>query len=459
MIEFLRAISVLEFGVNPTGALSLFTLAMQILFVIGLAGIFRKAGVHPLWALVPCYRMFVLAKCANREAEGKVLFLVELIYEGLDLILLATNVVIFDTSLSILMLIISLSLYIILRIYNLRVFQGLDEVYGRKRRHIWMWLLFRGFAGLRTGYSKKLLPSIKVEDLGNQSLTAIIGQREVQATDTGLSINLEERTVRDFLHKKYLLRDIHMNIKPGHMVLLLGGSGAGKSTFLNAVNGYEKANATILLNGKDVYKDYNQVKYDIGFVPQQNLMRDKDTVENTLNDAAKLRLPLSVRETDLKARENEVLDIFGLSQSRKSMVGHLSGGQLRRLSISMEFVSNPSLFILDEPDSGLDGVMARELMMQLRKIADRGKIVIVITHTPDRVIDLFDDVIVLAKDKDRVGRLAFFGPVEEARTFFDRPDMEKIVMAINGKNVGGEGRADEFIEKYAQSEYAEVANG
>ena len=459
MIEFLRAISVLEFGVNPTGALSLFTLAMQILFVIGLAGIFRKAGVHPLWALVPCYRMFVLAKCANREAEGKVLFLVELIYEGLDLILLATNVVIFDTSLSILMLIISLSLYIILRIYNLRVFQGLDEVYGRKRRHIWMWLLFRGFAGLRTGYSKKLLPSIKVEDLGNQSLTAIIGQREVQATDTGLSINLEERTVRDFLHKKYLLRDIHMNIKQGHMVLLLGGSGAGKSTFLNAVNGYEKANATILLNGKDVYKDYNQVKYDIGFVPQQNLMRDKDTVENTLNDAAKLRLPLSVREADLKARENEVLDIFGLSQSRKSMVGHLSGGQLRRLSISMEFVSNPSLFILDEPDSGLDGVMARELMMQLRKIADRGKIVIVITHTPDRVIDLFDDVIVLAKDKDRVGRLAFFGPVEEAKTFFDRPDMEKIVMAINGKNVGGEGRADEFIEKYAQSEYAEVANG
>ena len=60
---------------------------------------------------------------------------------------------------------------------------------------------------------------------------------------------------------------------------------------------------------------------------------------------------------------------------------------LLALKGAMEFLSNPSLFILDEPDSGLDGVMARELFVQLRKIADTGKIVIVITHTPDRVID------------------------------------------------------------------------
>ena len=299
---------------------------------------------------------------------------------------------------------------------------------------------------------------MKVEDLREKSLAAISGGT-VDPTDTGLSVNLEERTVSDFMHKKCLLRDIHLNIKPGHMVLLLGGSGAGKTTFLNAVNGYEKANAKVFLNGTDVYANYKKIKYDIGFVPQQNLIRGKDTVENTVNDASKMRLPLSVRKKDMIARENEVLEIFGLAQSRKSMVEKLSGGMLRRLSIAIEFVSNPSLFILDEPDSGLDGVMARELMIQLRKIADQGKIVIVITHTPDRVIDLFDDVIVLARDKDRVGRLAFYGPIDEARAFFDRQEMEKIVMAVNAKNVGGEGRADEFIEKYAKCGNAEVANG
>ena len=462
MIEFLSIIAVLEFGVTVTGPLSLFTLVMQVLFVIGLTGIFRKAGVHPLWALVPCYRLFVLAECADREAEGRVLFLIELIYESLGLILFAADTS-YDKSLSIILLIINIALLIILRIYNLRVFQGLDEVYGRKRSHIWMWLLFRGFAGLRTGYSKKLSPSIKVTDLAEQSISALSGQREVKATDTGLSINLEDKTIMvgsfPKRKKRCLLRDIHLNIKPGHMVLLLGGSGSGKTVFLNAVSGYEKANARILLNGTDIYKNYSQVKYDIGFVPQQNLMRLKDRVDSTLNDAAKLRLPLSVRKADLKARENEVLDIFGLIPSKTNMVEKLSGGKQRRLSIAMELVSNPSLFILDEPDSGLDGIMARELMSQLRKIADQGKIVIVITHTPDRVIDLFDDVIVLARDKDRTGRLAFFGPIDDARAFFGRSEMENIVMAINPKDSGGEGRADEFIEKYAQSGYAEVANG
>ena len=462
MIEFLSIIAVLEFGVTVTGPLSLFTLVMQVLFVIGLTGIFRKAGVHPLWALVPCYRLFVLAECADREAEGRVLFLIELIYESLGLILFAADTS-FDKSLSIILLIINIALLIILRIYNLRVFQGLDEVYGRKRSHIWMWLLFRGFAGLRTGYSKKLSPSIKVTDLAEQSISALSGQREVKATDTGLSINLEDKTIMvgsfPKRKKRCLLRGIHLNIKPGHMVLLLGGSGSGKTVFLNAVSGYEKANARILLNGTDIYKNYSQVKYDIGFVPQQNLMRLKDRVDSTLNDAAKLRLPLSVRKADLKARENEVLDIFGLIPSKTNMVEKLSGGKQRRLSIAMELVSNPSLFILDEPDSGLDGIMARELMSQLRKIADQGKIVIVITHTPDRVIDLFDDVIVLARDKDRTGRLAFFGPIDDARAFFGRSEMENIVMAINPKDSGGEGRADEFIEKYAQSGYAEVANG
>jgi ABC-type multidrug transport system ATPase subunit len=104
---------------------------------------------------------------------------------------------------------------------------------------------------------------------------------------------------------------------------------------------------------------------------------------------------------------------------------------------------------MDEPDSGLDGVAARKLFEKLRDIADEGKIVIVITHTPDRVIDLFDDVIVLAKDATRTGRLAYYGPVKEAYDFFGKESMEDILLSINQKDEGGEGRADEFVEKYA----------
>ena len=202
-----------------------------------------------------------------------------------------------------------------------------------------------------------------------------------------------------------------------------------------------------------MYTQYKKMQYEVGFVPQAEMMRGKNTVLNTLMDAAKLRLPMDVPAADRKKRVYEVMEIFGLTPVKNNLVEKLSGGQKKRLSISMEFISNPSLFILDEPDSGLDGVMARELFEQLRKIADTGKIVIVITHTPDRVIDLFDDVIVLAKDSARTGRLAFYGSIEEARQFFGRDRMEQIVKSVNRKEEGGDGLADEFVMKYAEVQH------
>jgi ABC-type multidrug transport system ATPase subunit len=98
--------------------------------------------------------------------------------------------------------------------------------------------------------------------------------------------------------------------------------------------------------------------------------------------------------------------------------------------------------------------MARELMQQLRKTADTGKIVIVITHTPDRVIEFFDDVIVLAKDSARTGRLAFYGSIREAREFFGCEKMEEIVKLVNRPEEGGAGMADAFIAKYMEVQHA-----
>ena len=269
----------------------------------------------------------------------------------------------------------------------------------------------------------------------------------------GLSVHLKERTVTDFGKKICLLKDIAMNIPPNSLVLLLGGSGAGKTTLINAVIGYEQADAKILLNGVDVYEDYDRVKHKIGFVPQQNLIRAKDTVINTVGDAAKMRLPVSVTKQERDKMIQEDMDLLGLTSGQSGLVSKKSGGQLRRICIAMELVTDPALFILDEPDSGLDGVISREIFTKLRQIADEGRIVIVITHTPDRVIDLFDKVIVLAKDSNKTGRLAFYGSPQEAKEFFGKESMEQVVMSVNGKEEGGEGRADELVEKYA----AEVA--
>ncbi len=265
----------------------------------------------------------------------------------------------------------------------------------------------------------------------------------------GLSIRIDERSVHSALKKVTLLKDINLEVEPGNMVLILGGSGAGKSTFVNAVTGYEKAKATITEGGVDYYKQYDQVRHRVGFVPQENLLREEDTVLMTLRNAAELRLPAGLPREEMDRRIRLVLETFGLTGLEEEQVAKLSGGQKKRLSICTEFVASPALFILDEPDSGLDGIMAMELMENLRLIACQGHIVMVITHSPDRVAHLFDKVIVLAKGtRNRVGQLAFYGGIREARDFFGTDSLENVVKRINARNEGGEGRADEFIEKY-----------
>ncbi len=423
-------------------------IATSVLYMFGLWGIFRKCGITPWHALVPCLRDAALGKVVGMEREGRVLAFTS----GLSILLEWANLFIDHQTGNLLISLLEIILGLIHLVYLAKIYLLLIEVFDRKKPWILLWVLLEWLTALLWGWMKAFRPLWKAEEMKDSAANFFSGSKAA-VLDQGLTVNLEERTASDFFKKKYLLRDIHMYVRPGHMVLLLGGSGAGKTTYINAVNGYEKARAEVVLNGQNMYKNYKDMQYDIGFVPQLDLMRGSDTVFRTLMDAATLRLPSSFSRAERQARVEEVMEIFGLAPVKNSLVVKLSGGQRKRLSIAMEFISNPTLFILDEPDSGLDGVMARELFQQLRGIADQGKIIIVITHTPDRVIDLFDDVIVLAKDANRTGRLAFFGSIGEARTFFGKEKMEEIVKSVNRKEEGGEGRADEFILKYAEVQH------
>ena len=442
---------ILEFLVQVllNANLDAFSISWNCLTIVGLWGIFRKCGVKGWWALVPLAREYKLGMCAGRESEGRVLtVVVGLMNVGNAAALFLDQ----ESSLYLFIAAMVFMLLVIQFIYTIRIELGLIEVFGQKKWWIIPWALLDNIVAPLWGFHKKFQPLWTVEDIQSEASNFFSGSK-AQVLDQGLTVNLEERTATEFFKKKYLLRDIHMYIQPGRMVLLLGGSGAGKTTYLNAVNGYEKAKAEVVLNGTNMYKHYKEMQYDIGFVPQLDLMRGSDSVYRTLIDAASLRLPKDFSAADRNNRVEEVMKIFGLTPVKDNLVSKLSGGQRKRLSIAMEFISNPSLFILDEPDSGLDGVMARELFQQLRMIADQGKIIIVITHTPDRVIDLFDDVIVLAKDAKRTGRLAYFGPIAEAREFFGKEKMEEIVKSVNRQEEGGEGRADEFILKFAEVQH------
>ena len=269
----------------------------------------------------------------------------------------------------------------------------------------------------------------------------------------GLSVWIEERNVWLRAKKKTLLRDIRLNILPGSMVLILGGSGAGKTTFMNAVMGYEPAEGEIRYKGTDIYQEYERMKYEIGYVPQEDLLRKNDSVYDTLLNAARMRLPVMEKE-EYDRHVEETLHMLGLERLRDALVVKLSGGQRKRLSIAVEYVGNPSLFFLDEPDSGLDGTMARQLWENLRSIADQGKIVMVISHSPDRAFKLFDKIIVLAKNSEEEGRLVYYGSPKDACAFFEVDDLEGIMRRINYTEEGGEGLADFYIDKYETASQA-----
>ncbi len=268
---------------------------------------------------------------------------------------------------------------------------------------------------------------------------------------SALHISIIERNVWRRTKKKTILKDIQLDIANGEMVLILGGSGAGKTTFLNAVMGYEKAEGQIQYDGMDIYREYERMKYEIGYVPQQDLLRMNDNVYDTLLNAAQMRLPTNYTQAEYEQRVEQTLNVLGLTRERDSLVSKLSGGQRKRLNIATQYIGNPSLFFLDEPDSGLDGTMARALMENLRVIADENKIVLVISHSPDRAADLFDKIIVLAKGNDDCGHLVFYGSPAESKRFFGVETLERIVGRINRPDEGGEGMADHYISLFERS--------
>jgi len=211
-----------------------------------------------------------------------------------------------------------------------------------------------------------------------------------------------------------LLNDISLSIQPREFVAIAGVSGGGKSTLLDALNGFRPATSgTVLVNGNDLYKNFNVYRTEIGYVPQKDIVHLELTVEEALNYAAQLRMPADTTKAERRQRVDEVLEDLGLSCRRKVPVKTLSGGQLKRVSIGVELLTKPSLFFLDEATSGLDPGTEAELMQLLRKLADQGRTILLITHATENVM-LCDLVVFMAKG----GNLAYFGPPQEAPQYF-----------------------------------------
>ncbi|MEM8925757.1 MAG: FHA domain-containing protein [Actinomycetota bacterium] len=219
-----------------------------------------------------------------------------------------------------------------------------------------------------------------------------------------------------------ILSDVSFTLPAGSMTAVIGPSGSGKSTLLNALTGRRPADTgRVLLGGRDLYASDEGLGRRIGFVPQDDPVHLTLTVRHALSAAAELRLTSDATKAEIGENVERVASELGLTERLDTRVQALSGGQRKRVSVGYELVGEPQALILDEPTSGLDPGMERDLMANLRRLADKGTTAIVVTHSVQSV-ELCDLVIVLAPG----GRLAFIGPPDKVVNHFKCPDMASV---------------------------------
>lgn len=271
------------------------------------------------------------------------------------------------------------------------------------------------------------------------------------ATEPGLDVNLVETHVPDKFKKKVLLKDINLSIDKGDFALIIGGSGAGKSTFMNSILGKYDIVGNIMIGGRPTGGDQNLTSA-IAYVPQTLPLRKEERLIDVVTDTCLLRCKTKMNNDQRRQFILNTLESLGLRGKADMEIKKLSGGEQRRAAIANEVVTDSSIFFLDEPDSGLDPKSGMELMNNLKALSDKGKIVMLISHNyasypcPEKI---YSKIIILAKsNRDGIGRLAFAGSVEEALNFFNVEELKDITKLINPVSENGEGRADEFVDKY-----------
>jgi ABC-type multidrug transport system ATPase subunit len=222
-----------------------------------------------------------------------------------------------------------------------------------------------------------------------------------------------------------LLNDISLVIPPRMFVAIVGGSGAGKSMLMNALSGLHPARGTVLYNGVNYYRNRAAFSTQLGYVPQDDIVHRDLTVERALYYGARLRLPGDFSREQIQWRVDEVLADVEMTERRNLLVSKLSGGQRKRVSIALELLVHPGVFFLDEPTSGLDPGLDRKMMSLLRRLADKGHTIVLVTHATNN-INSCDYVCFLAQG----GRLVYFGPPDEAKTYFEKTDFAEIYSTL-----------------------------
>lgn len=224
----------------------------------------------------------------------------------------------------------------------------------------------------------------------------------------------------NFQSGKIGLHEINFIEQSGKLIGVMGGSGAGKSTFLNVLNGnYTPSSGSVTINGVDLHREKSKLEGVIGFVSQDDLLIEELTVFQNLYFNAKLCFN-DLSESQLKKKVLDLLSDIGLSDAKNLKVGSplektISGGQRKRLNIALELIRQPAVMFVDEPTSGLSSRDSENIMDMLKELALKGKLIFVVIHQPSSdIFKMFDKLMIL----DQGGYPIFSGNPIDAVVYF-----------------------------------------
>lgn len=244
------------------------------------------------------------------------------------------------------------------------------------------------------------------------------------------SETLRARGVGLTVPQRRLLHPSSLEVSTGELVALIGSSGTGKTTLLRALAGVSEPTEGDVVLGEDRLSERSS---DVGYLPVGQTVHERLTVREALDYAAALRLPASLPAEELAARAEEVLAELRLTDRADTRIGSLSGGESKRAAVAVELIGRPAMLLLDEPATGLDPGLERRLMAILRRVADQGRGVVVVTHATSSLA-LCDTVAVMGHG----GRLAFTGSPDGVLEHFGVDAFDEIYTALEQEADGEE---------------------
>jgi len=284
----------------------------------------------------------------------------------------------------------------------------------------------------------------KVKGITKISLTdkIYIGRHQLSLRGEAKDLSEELAITAIGIEKTYsngvkALKRMDLSVPSKSLLAVMGPSGCGKSTLLKALNGDTPATrGKVLLFGQELLSNYDYLKTQIGYVPQDDIVHQQLTVEECMYYTSKIRLD---KPSDKKIDDkiNQILKDLNISHIKHNLISEISGGQRKRVSIAVELLTDPLILFLDEPTSPLDPQTVEDFLGILKKLSERGTTVVMVTHKPED-LEYMDEVIFMAEG----GSITYYGDSKKYKQYFNVETAVAVFTQISGAT------ANQWIKKY-----------